>query len=321
MEFREERDLGVHGVGRISPLKADLLLVLVTLIWGGTFPVLKTLVSVLPPLYLVGLRFLIAFVILTPFAAGKSKSLNRRTLSSGITLGFLIWGSFITQTVGIQYTTASKAAFITALCVVLTPILSSVMLRKPPGRAALVGVVTATVGLTLLTVDFAEPFVLQKGDLWVLACAWLCAFQIIAVDRFGAWADPLLLTWVQTGTVAAVSLAGALLTTPLPRLTQGVEWACLGYLAVFATAGCQYLQIRVQPSSTPTRASLIFSLEPVFASILAFLFLGERLPLSGQVGAALMLMGVLVSELGHKEEDLEKHLYPATEAPKLGASN
>ncbi len=311
--------MGFSGVGRISPLKADLLLVLVTLIWGGTFPVLKILVTVLPPLYLVGMRFLIAFLIITPFAARRLRVLTRRTVYSGITLGLLIWGSFITQTVGIQYTTASKAAFITALCVVLTPILSSVMLRKPPGRAALMGVVTATIGLTLLTVDFTEPFVLQRGDLWVLACAWLCSFQIIAVDRYGSLAEPLLLTWVQTGVVAAVSLAAALLTDPLPRLTQGVQWAGLAYLAVFATAGCQYLQIRVQPSSTPTRASLIYSLEPVFASILAFLFLGERLPLPGQLGAALMLMGVLISELGHKEQE---HLYPAAaEAADLETSN
>jgi len=314
--------LGFDGVRKITPLKADLILVMVTLIWGGTFPVLKTLVSVLPPLYLVGMRFLIAFLILTPFAARKFGSATRRTVYKGVTLGVLIWGSFITQTVGIQYTTASKAAFITALCVVLTPILSSVMLRKPPGRAALMGVITATIGLTLLTVDFAEPFVLQRGDLWVLICAWLCAFQIITVDRYGALADPLLLTWVETGTVAAVSLAAALWTDPLPRLTEVVQWAGLGYLAVFATAGCQYLQIRVQPSSTPTRASLIFSLEPVFASLLAFLFLGERLPLQGQVGAALMLMGVLVSELGHKEgKGQAEHLGPAAaEAAELNVS-
>ncbi len=157
--------MGFDGVGKISPLKADLLLVLVTLIWGGTFPVLKLLVTVLPPLYLVGMRFLIAFIILTPFAVGKRRALTRRVIYSGITLGLLIWGSFITQTVGIQYTTASKAAFITALCVVLTPILSSVMLRKPPERSAVVGVLAATIGLTLLTVDFTEHFVLQKGDL------------------------------------------------------------------------------------------------------------------------------------------------------------
>ena len=309
--------MGFDGVGKISPLKADLLLVLVTLIWGGTFPVLKLLVTVLPPLYLVGMRFLIAFIILTPFAVGKRRALTRRVIYSGITLGLLIWGSFITQTVGIQYTTASKAAFITALCVVLTPILSSVMLRKPPERSAVVGVLAATIGLTLLTVDFTEHFVLQKGDLWVLACAWLCAFQIIAVDRFGALVEPVLLTWVQTGVVAAVSLTAALLTEPLPWLTQGVQWAGLAYLAEFAPAGCQYLQIRVQPSSTPTRASLIYSLEPVFASLLAFLFLGERLPLWGQVGAVMMLAGVLISELGHKQA--EEQLYPVVpelETPK-----
>ena len=292
----------LKGDGQLSPLQADLILLGVTLIWGGTFPVLKILVTALQPLYLVGMRFLLAFALLTPFAWPKLKQLKFRTMGIGITLGLLIWGGYISQTIGIQYTTASKAAFITALSVVITPMLAALLLRKRPEREAVVGVVLATLGLGLLTLDLADPWVLQKGDLWVLVCACLYALQIIMVDRYGAFADALLLTWVEIGTVAVVVLGAAVMSASPPQLNQVNVWGSLIYLALFATAAAQYLQIRVQPYTTPTRVSLIFSLEPVFAAILAYLFLGERLPRIGQLGAILMLMGVLVSEMGHRSQ-------------------
>ncbi len=288
--------------GKISPLKADMILLLITLIWGGTFPVLKILVTALQPLYLVGTRFLLAFILLTPFAWCKLKQLDARTICIGIMLGLLIWGGYVSQTVGIQYTTASKAAFITALSVVITPIFSGVLLGKRPGRKAVVGVILATVGLGFLTLDFSDPWAVDKGDVWVFVCACLYALQIIAVDRYGALSDTLLLCWVEIGTVAAVGLVAASMAEPLPRLNQIPLWGCLVYLSLLATALAQYLQIRVQPYTTPTRVSLIFSLEPVFASMLAFLFLGERLPPGGQLGALLMLTGVLVAETGYGDE-------------------
>lgn len=291
------------GIDReISPLKADLILLMVTLIWGGTFPVLKILVTALQPMYLVGMRFCLAFILLTPAAWPKRRQLDRGTVQNGIILGLLIWGGYLSQTIGIQYTTASKAAFITALSVVITPILAAVLLRKKPEREALVGVVLAVLGLAFLTLDFTDPWALAKGDLWVLACAFLYASQIITVDRYGPTSDPVLLTWVELGTVALVGLVAAVLVEPVPQIRGITPWGCLLYLAVFATAVAQYLQIRVQPHTTPTRVSLIFSLEPVFAAVLAFLFLGERLPRAGQLGACLMLFGVLVSELGHRNE-------------------
>ena len=289
------------GRRMISPLRADLMLLLVTLIWGGTFPVLKLLVVAVSPGYLVGVRFLLAFVVLTPFAWANRKSLDARTWQVGMGLGLLIWGGFLSQTVGIQYTTASKAAFITALSVVITPVLATLLLRKRPGRQALLGVVLATLGLGLLTLDFSHPWTFHKGDLWVLVSAFLYALQIITVDRYGALSDALLLTWVELGTVAAVGLVAACIREPLPQLNTIALWGGLLYLALFATAAAQYLQIRVQPYTTPTRVSLIFSLEPVFAAILAFVVLGEQLPRAGQAGAGLMLMGVMVSELGGRK--------------------
>ena len=297
-----EKPLQLNGGGKLSPLQADLILLLVTLIWGGTFPVLKILVAVLQPLYLVGTRFLVAFILLTPFAWPRLRRLDGKTMSIGIALGLLIWGGFISQTIGIQYTTASKAAFITALSVVITPVLTALLLREKPEREALTGVVLATLGLVFLTLDLDDPWAFQKGDLWVLACAFLYALQIITVDRYGAFSDALLLTWVEIGTVAVVGLGAAAVVEPFPQLTGAKLWGCLIYLAIFATAAAQYLQIRVQPYTTPTRVSLIFSLEPVFAAILAFLLLGERLTQAGRLGAGLMLMGVFISEMGYRSE-------------------
>ncbi|NLJ85734.1 MAG: DMT family transporter [Firmicutes bacterium] len=298
-----------RGTKALSPLQADMILLLVTVIWGGTFPVLKLLVVALSPLYLVGIRFLLAFAVLTPFAWLRLRQLDKRTLKIGIFLGLLLWGGFLSQTAGIQYTTASKAAFITALSVVITPVLSTLFLRKRPESAAIAGAALATVGLGLLTLDFSQGLVLAKGDLWVLLSAFLYAFQIITVDRYGAATDSLLLTWVEVGTVATIGLVAAVLSEPWPSLGGGTLWGGLLYLALFATAAAQYLQIWAQPYTTPTQVSLLFSLEPVFAAGLAYLILGERLPPVGQVGAGLMLIGAIVSELwGLRERELAKEV-------------
>lgn len=274
-----------------------MALLLVTVIWGGTFPILKLLVGELHPFYLVGLRFLLAFVALTFLCRARFSRLNRKVGAAGVTLGLLLWGAFITQTIGIQSTTASKAAFITALSVVLTPILATVLLRKHPGPEAIIGVILATAGLALLTLDFAAPVMLQSGDLWVLACAFLYALQIIMVDRHAASCDSLLLTWVEVGTVALVGLGVAIAVAPVPSLGQVGVLAGLAYLAFLGTAVAQFLQVKMQRYTSPTRVALIFSMEPVFAAAFAFLFLNERLPWQGWWGAGLVMAGLLVSEL------------------------
>ncbi len=276
---------------------ADLSLLLITVIWGGTFPVIKLLVGEMTPHYLVGIRFFAAFLVLTLFCLPKLKHLNRHTLLIGTVLGLVLWGGYVTQTIGLQYTTASKGGFITGLSVVIVPVLSAVWLKKYPTASAVLGVTLATVGLGFLSLDFQAPYYLQYGDLLVLICALLYALQVVMVDRYAPKLDAALLAWVEIGVVAVAGLVYGAAAEPFPPIFKLPVIAGLLYLAVLATSLSQVVQIWAQRHTSPTRVGIILAMEPVFATFFATVFLREGLTMKTVSGCLLVLGGMLVAEL------------------------
>lgn len=275
---------------------ADLSLLLVTMIWGGTFPVIKMLVGEMTPHYLVGIRFLFAFIVLGAVVAPRLRGLERRTIGVGVGIGLVLWGGYVTQTIGLMYTSAAKGGFITGLSVVIIPILSALWLKKYPSISAILGVVVATVGLSIISLDFSAEYYLQPGDLWLLVCALLYACQVVLVDKYAGQMDPVVLAWVEIGTVALLSLTFAVFTEPTPHLWRRSVLLGLVYLSVLATALGQVVQFWAQPHTTPTRVGIILATEPVFATILAAMFLHERLVVKTVTGCFLMLVGMLLAE-------------------------
>ena len=282
----------------MSAARPALGLLLITMIWGGTFPVVKELVENVPPYSLLAARFGVAGV-----ALGAAAWLRRREWRPGLAragglLGLFLWGGYFTQTFGLQFTTASKAGFITSLNVVFVAVLAAVVSKRSTPPLTWLGIGVATVGLALLSVDWSESLSLAPGDLWVLACAVLFAVHIVAVDRFAPAYDPVLLTWVQMTVVAAVSTAAAFaFDGGLVGLDRAENWGPLLFLALIASAGAVLLQVYLQRFAAPARVGLIFSLEPLFAALFAWLLLGETLPLVGWIGGALVLAGVVLAEL------------------------
>src|SRR5690606_28492509 len=198
-----------------------------------------------------------------------------------------------------QFTTASKAGFITALNVVFVAVMAALLSRRPTPLPTWLGVGLATVGLALLTVDWSEGFHVQPGDAIVLLCAVLFALHIVLVDRLAPAYDPVLLTWVQLGVVAAVASAAALVMDGgIVGFHQPENWWPLLFLAVLATAGAVLLQVYLQKFTAPARVGLVLSLEPVFAALFAWMLLGETLTTSGWIGGALVLAGVVLGALG-----------------------
>lgn len=275
---------------------ADLSLLLVTVIWGGTFPVIKELVGEMTPHYLVGIRFLLAFIALGVVAVPRVKRLHRRGIGIGIGIGLVLWGGYVTQTIGLMYTSAAKGGFITGLSVVIVPVLSAFWLKKYPSIAAVLGVVVATLGLGVMSLDFTAKYYLQYGDLWLLACAVLYACQVVLVDKYAAEMDAAALAWIEIGTVAAASLLWAIWSEPVPQLASPLTLLGLLYLAVLATALGQVVQFWAQPQTTPTRVGIILAMEPVFATVFAAVFLDERLGAKTVIGCALVLAGMLLAE-------------------------
>jgi drug/metabolite transporter (DMT)-like permease len=242
------------------------------------------------PYAVVGLRFLLGGVVLLPFALRRPAAPRTEAVAVGWASVWLLAG-YVTLTVGLQETTSTAAAFICYLLVVIVPILSAVVLRRVPSPPVVIGVLLATVGLFLLTGDGLR---LGRGELLVLACALAFAVHILVLDRFAERVDVLRLASFQLLAVGVGALVPAALRGELRGLGVGALAVC-AFLAAAGVGGL-VLQISGQRSVGPTRTSLLLMIEPVLAAVGGYL-IGERIAPLGFVGAALILVGILVSEL------------------------
>lgn len=271
-----------------SPIVGVLLLVFVTLIWGSTFAIIKETIETVPVPILLAIRFSFAALILLWVKP------ERKTLIPGLILGVLSFVGYATQSVGMLTTTASKAAFITGLSVILTPIVGAIWLRhRVPLRAWLAAVLALT-GLGLMTLNPHEGLVM--GDFWVLGTALAYALYIVYLGEIAAHHKPLVLTSLQIIVVALLSWGWAAPDLHvLKNLSASAIYALL-YLAIFATALVLWLQALAQRVVPAYAAALIFALEPVFAAIFAYVLLGETLSPQGWLGGALVVLAMIIGE-------------------------
>jgi drug/metabolite transporter (DMT)-like permease len=275
---------------------ADAGLVGVTLVWGSTFVVVKDALTDVGPFEFVAMRFGIAFLTLLLLGYRRLKGLGRRGLRDGLVIGIFLLLGYALQTTGLQFTTASKAGFITGLSILIVPVLAFAILRHRIGPGVIVGVALACTGMYLLSFTSSASFSL--GDLLVLGCAVAFAAHIISISAFAPRYDPIALSIVQTGFVAVLATAISAFAErqPLPPASS-VAWAPALYTGIVGTAAVLGVQTTIQRFTTPSHAALIFSLEPVFAALFAWALVGETLSASGLVGGGLILAGMVVAEL------------------------
>lgn len=275
-------------------------MVAVTFVWGITFSVTKIGLATVPPLLFIALRFLGAGAILVPFAVFRLRGLSARQWGIGIAVGIVQFFGFALQTAGLGLTTASKAAFITGLSVVLVPLLAALLLRRKVGLWAWIGSFSAFLGMALLSFEPGQAWFLSVGDLLVLGCALAFAGYIVLVGRYANDVDPLVLTALQIYVTAALSLAAGLgferLQGPIGSIPLAV-WGGVAFLALFATLGTTWAQMWAQRHSDPIRTAIIFALEPVFAALFAYVALGETQSTRTFLGGLLILAGIVLVEL------------------------
>src|SRR5258708_2639035 len=270
--------------------RVDLSLVLVTLIWGATFVLVKRAGADVSWLLFVGLRFAIAAVVLAiafrrQFRAGTPVL---PSLRAGAIAGCFLFTGYILQTFGLKYTSAANAGFITGLYIPLVPLLGALVFRKPPKFSEGLGVVTAFAGMALMTVK-GSLFDINHGDLLVVACSVVYAGHILVLGHFAATSNVQLLAFSQIATGAVIGAVSCWWVEP-PR----IEWTApvgvaLVVTSLFATALAFLIQTWAQKYTSPTRTAIIFSLEPVFAWIAAWLLAGEVLSARAVAGALLIL--------------------------------
>lgn len=277
--------------------QVDGSLVLMTFIWGATFVLVKRALADSSTLLFLTIRFAAAALVLAvifrnDFRSGKI-GVSVRT---GMLAGLCLFGGYVFQTVGLRYTTASKAAFLTGFTTPMVAVLSSIVYRRAPQMIEVLGVAVAFVGMALMTIPGGR-FQVGTGDLIVSGCAVAYALHILVTGRFAGQVNMGVFIVAQIATGAAVGAATFWWTEPVHIYWSAPLITALVITSLFATALAFSIQTWAQRWTNPTRTALIFTMEPVFAWITSFLLLGEILTRRAGVGAALILGGILMVEL------------------------
>lgn len=278
----------------------EALLILITMFWGGTFLAVQYAVTMSGPFFFVGLRFATAALAVGMLSVNILRGLTWLEVKAGVVIGVAIALGYSLQTWGLQSISSSKSAFITAMYVPLVPLLQWLCLGRLPGFMSCVGIALAFTGLLLLAGPEGNMLALGEGEIITLASALAIAAEIILISAWAGKVDVRRVTVVQLLTASLVSFTAMVPAgETIPPLTTSLLLVALG-LGVFS-AIIQVVMNWAQRSVSPTRATVIYTGEPVWAGIFGRIA-GERLPLLALLGGALIVLGVLVSELKLKKK-------------------
>jgi drug/metabolite transporter (DMT)-like permease len=272
-------------------MTALVALVAVTAVWGVTFVQVKDAVAIYPLFAFLALRFAIASATLAVPGARRVRSLGRDGSAAAAFAGLLLAAGYTLQTAGLQRTSVSSAGFVTGMYVVLTPLIALGLFRIRVGLAAWGGVALATVGLGLLSGVHGGDVV---GDLLVLAGAAVYSLQIVLMERYAPRYDAIAFTLVEM--LAAFAGLGLVAIPQLETPHGWTVWGALIVTGVFASALAFLAQTWAQRRTSATRTALVFTLEPVWAALFGYTLAGDRLGVTGWVGCAVIMAGILLAE-------------------------
>ena len=282
-------------------MRSNMMLLMAAAIWGLGFVAQRLGMDHMGPYTFNGLRFLLGAASLLPLLwwlksrqpAGQSDD-RRLLLTGGLLAGAVLFSAASLQQVGLLYTTAAKAGFITGLYIILVPVIG-LALRHKTGTNTWVGALIAMAGLYYLSVT--EDFTIGYGDLLQVAGALFWAIHLLVLDHYSSRVAPIRLASVQFLVCGLLSLAVAF-TIEMPTISGAVAgWQALLYAGLVSVGVGYTLQVVGQRGAHPAHAAIILSLETVFAAIGGVLLLGEILDERAIVGCSLMLAGMLISQV------------------------
>lgn len=275
--------------------RQELVLIFITMVWGGTFLVVHRAMAHSGPFFFVGLRLATASLLLAFFFRRYLRHITWLEIKAGALIGVAIAGGYGLQTWGMQTISSSQSAFLTALYVPVVPLLQWLFLRRPPGLMAWLGILLAFTGLVLVAGPQDGSLTLNAGEIATLLSTLAIAAEIILISRYAGQVDVRRVTLVQ---LLVASACAFVLMLPngesLPTLSAPLLFSALGLGA--ASALIQVTMNWAQRSVSPTRATVIYAGEPVWAGVVGRIA-GERLPAAALLGGALIVCGVIVSEL------------------------
>lgn len=280
---------------------ANMMLVIVTVIWGGGFIATSTALDSLPPFTILMIRFLGASVlpILLSWKAWRKVSFS--TIKSGVLCGTLLFLAFAFQTFGLQYTTPSKNAFLTATNVIFVPYLLWLLLKRKPTAKEVLASSLCVIGIALLTLR-VDTLSLNIGDLLSLICAIFFAAHMIALEKSAQKANVFVMTALQMLSAGILSAVFAVSTEGLPDAIPPSAGVALAYSIFCSTMLAYLLQTWAQKYTTANSASMILSMEALWASFFSYCFFHETMTVLMLAGASLIFLSVIYIEYQPKKE-------------------
>jgi len=278
--------------------KADTVLFFVTMSWGISFILTKLLVEEIGVFNFLSQRFLLAAIIAALFFKKQFREMTPKIFITGLLIGFILFGGYALQTMGLVYTSISNSAFITGFAVVLVPIISTALFNSKPTTSAILGAIMALIGLAMLTLGKDGAFSnINFGDFLTFISAICFAMHIISVGVFAKKGNAILLAITQIFGVGFFSLVAAIFFEKPTFPSNASSLVSMLFLSVICTALAFVAQNEAQKYTTAAHTALIYSGEPVFAAICEFFVYGAALSALGLLGAILILSGVIISEL------------------------
>ncbi len=276
-------------------LIADGALLLVAISWGLNFVVEKNILSTITPLMYLGLRFILSTLLMAVIFHKKIKHMSKDDIKAGLVVGLFMLLGFLTQTVGLVYTTPSKSGFITGSNVVMVPFFAFWLTKKFPGIYQIIGAIVTFAGLGLVSVN--ENMTICQGDILTFLCAVCFALQITLTEYYVRKADPINMAFIQIALSGIITMGMTAMNEPVLLNFDPKTWGAILYGVVFCTAGAFVVQNIAQKYTSSAHAAVIMCTEAVFAGIFSCLLWGEPLTLKTLSGFALVLAGVLITEL------------------------
>lgn len=275
---------------------ADLALLFCAFFWGMSFASMKILVTIYPSCWLLFLRFTAGALMIYVFFHKRIYESLRKCLNGGMLIGALLFVALTSQTVGLQYIGGGRSAFISAIYVLIVPLMLWAFRKKFPGWVTLFAACLCIAGMYFLTDDDMTGS-MNIGDILTIICAVTFAVQILAINHYTQDCDPITLSFVEFVTLACLSFITSLIFETRTEIISMRGLSELIFTIVLCTFGCYMIQICAQKYAKPSHAAIIMSLESVFGLLSGIVFLGETITLRASIGCAMIFASVLIAEL------------------------
>ncbi|HYX48156.1 MAG TPA: DMT family transporter [Ktedonobacteraceae bacterium] len=283
-------------IERQRKLRANVLLIVVTMIWGSSFLIVQDTLTLVGPFTFLAIRFGFAALVLAFLFRKRLIHLTYTEILTGSITGLFLFASYAFQTVSLKYTTSSQTGFISGMYVPLVAILAIPLLKQKPTLGGILGIFLSMSGLILLSIKNGFQITIGPGELLALACAFASALHVICISKFAPKSDAMNLTIVQITLTALLSCVVMPIAREPFSLPSFPVWGSALFLGVVATAFCLAVMNWVQQFLSSTEAAVLYALELVWVSILGH-FAGDNLSFLGWIGCASMLSSMVVGEI------------------------